>query len=212
MGRLIVLIVIFLMHELDFVTAFISGMPSGYTISSKSSTQLKIARVGTEDGNNVEITKRRKEKDSALAADSKQLATAQKASTRLKLGEDVKSKWDTKSAPASIVQQYEEAVIPISGRQILIKKKKDVGKNENIAVQSSSGEDENTALSPSRSLRANNNAAEVPEAVTVSDTHDIFDTIMIASLETEKAGKAEHVRELYSSAQTPFEKLIGRRI
>ena len=192
MDILLVVIAILLMQKLDFATAFVSRMPP----ASKVSTHLKIATVGTKDENNREIMTKRQGKDSALATDFMQLASAQKASNRLKLGGESEAKRDTQTAATNIVQRYEE---------IAMKKDADT-------FQSSRGGDGSTASSSTRSLIATKTAAVIPAAVTVSDDNDIFDTIMIASLETEKAGKADDVRELCLSAQTPYEKLIKRQI
>ena len=192
MDILLVVIAILLMQKLDFATAFVSRMPP----ASKVSTHLKIATVGTKDENNREIMKKRQGEDSALAADFMQLATAQKAYSRIKLGGESEAKRDTQTAATNIVQRYEE---------IAMKKDADT-------FQSSRGGDGSTASSSTRSLIATKTAAVIPTAVTVSDDDDIFDTIMIASLETEKAGKADDVRELCLSAQTPYEKLIKRQI
>ena len=192
MDILLVVIAILLTQKLDFATAFVSRMPP----ASKVSTHLKIATVGTKDENNREIMKKRQGEDSALAADFMQLATAQKAYSRIKLGGESEAKRDTQTAATNIVQRYEE---------IAMKKDADT-------FQSSRGGDGSTASSSTRSLIATKTAAVIPTAVTVSDDDDIFDTIMIASLETEKAGKADDVRELCLSAQTPYEKLIKRQI
>ena len=192
MDILLVVIAILLMQKLDFATAFVSRMPP----ASKVSTHLKIATVGTKDENNREIMKKRQGEDSALAADFMQLATAQKAYSRIKLGGESEAKRDTQTAATNIVQRYEE---------IAMKKDADT-------FQSSRGGDGSTASSSTISLIATKTAAVIPTAVTVSDDDDIFDTIMIASLETEKAGKADDVRELCLSAQTPYEKLIKRQI
>ena len=192
MDILLVVIAILLTQKLDFATAFVSRMPP----ASKVSTHLKIATVGTKDENNREIMTKRQGKDSALATDFMQLASAQKASNRLKLGGESEAKRDTQTAATNIVQRYEE---------IAMKKDADT-------FQSSRGGDGSTASSSTRSLIATKTAAVIPTAVTVSDDDDIFDTIMIASLETEKAGKADDVRELCLSAQTPYEKLIKRQI
>ena len=203
MDILLVVIAIFLTHKLDFATAFVSRMPP----ASKASTHLKIATVGTKDENNREIMTKRQGKDSALATDFMQLASAQKASNRLKLGGESEAKRDTQTAATNIVLRQEEIANPIPKKKILIGKKKDVG-----TFQSSRGGDDSTASSSTRSLIATKTAAVIPAAVTVSDDNDIFDTIMIASLETEKAGKADDVRELCLSAQTSYEKLIKRPI
>ena len=189
-------------NEIDFATAFLSHVPSGHQTSVTLSQRMRlnsaaVAKIGTEDATKAEIMKRRKGEDATLAPNAKKAATYERASPRLKLKEEAVANWD-----AEMAAKNDDVANPMSVRQILIKKKKGTSDSSTANVakiapfSSTTGGNAIATVLPTKTSKTKEDGAATVAAVAVvpvDDEIDIFDTIMIASLETEKAGLADQV-------------------
>ena len=133
---------------------------------------------------------------------SKKQVTADKASLRLKLEKEAEAKWDAEIAAARLGQENKDDLKSSSNlvKDLAVKKTKMMSTAESVPLSTSSfplnaKEADSMSSLPSRTIKAKKTTASVTSTGTVStsDNMDIFDLIMKASLETEKAGKADQV-------------------
>ena len=153
------------------------------------SSDLAVAKKEAED---KEVAR--------LAADAKSILASEKLALRLKLEKEAEAKWDAEIAAAKLAEINGSASDKDS-----VMKKKEVGSKSDAKIASAKSsfpsvtEDEaGTIALATRGSKTKKTAvvatATAAVALPITSDMDIFDLIMKASLETEKAGKADQVR------------------
>ena len=167
-------------------------------VASKEAEEKEVARLAAVAKKEAE----EKEVARLAALASKKQVTADKASLRLKLEKEAEAKWDAEIAAARLGQENKDDLKSSSNlvKDLAVKKTKMMSTAESVPLSTSSfplnaKEADSMSSLPSRTIKAKKTTASVTSTGTVStsDNMDIFDLIMKASLETEKAGKADQV-------------------